>query len=166
MKTIDPKKTSSIHDLNFVTLQGDSIHLNEFEGKKILFINTASECGFTSQYKELQLLHEQFQGQLVVIGFPCNQFGNQEPGSSEEIVKFCESKFNVGFLLSEKVDVKGESQHPIYQWLTKKDLNGVKNSSVKWNFQKYLVDEKGQFVDYWYSLTSPVSKKITKHLSK
>lgn len=165
MSPASSKNKESIHDLSFISLEGDSISLNEFKGKKVLFVNVASQCGFTPQYKELQELHEQYQDSLVIIGFPCNQFGSQEPGSEKEIQQFCESKFHVTFLMSEKIDVKGTNQHPIYQWLTSKEMNGIKSSSVKWNFQKYLVDEQGSFVDYWYSMTKPTSKKITKHLN-
>jgi glutathione peroxidase len=95
---------------------------------------------------------------------PCNQFGEQEPGNAKEIQTFCQVNYGVTFLMTEKVDVKGENQHPLYQWLTKKELNGVKNSSVKWNFQKYLIDEQGNFIDYYFSLTNPMSSKITKQL--
>lgn len=155
---------SNLHDLTFLSLNQDTIKLDSFKGKKILFVNVASECGFTPQYKELQTLHEQYKDQLVIIGFPCNQFGSQESGSEQEIKTFCQKNYGVEFLMSSKIDVKGDQQHPIYKWLTSKEQNGVKNSSVKWNFQKYMVDESGNFVDYWYSMTSPTSKKITKHL--
>lgn len=124
-------------------------------------MNVASECGFTRQYKDLQELHEKFGDQLVVIGLPCNQFGGQEPGSATQIKSFCKKNFGVEFLITEKIKVKGEKQHPRYTWLTKKELNGKKSSSVKWNFQKYLVDENGQFIDYYFSITNPMSNKIT-----
>ena len=101
---------------------------------------------------------------LMIIGVPSNQFGGQEPGTATEIQSFCKLNYGVTFLITEKVDVKGENQHPLYSWLTKKENNGVKNSSVKWNFQKYLVDENGGFIDYYFSLTKPMSRKITKHL--
>ncbi len=154
----------SIYDVKINTLQGDSLDLKQFRGKKILFVNTASECGFTKQYKELQELSEKFKDQLVVIGSPCNQFGGQEPGTANEIETFCQINYGVTFILTEKIDVKGPNQHPLYSWLTQKELNGVKNSSVKWNFQKYLVDEQGGLIDYYYSITKPLSNKITKHL--
>ena len=100
----------------------------------------------------------------MVIGVPCNQFGGQEPGTSESIQSFCKKNYGVTFLITEKVDVKGENQHPLYQWLTDKDLNGVENTSVKWNFHKYLVNGNGQFLDYFYSITKPLSSKITRQL--
>ena len=155
---------STLYDIQINSLTGDSIHLSDFKGKKILFVNVASHCGFTPQYEDLQKLHEQYSDKLVIIGVPCNQFGEQEPGSAEEIKTFCQKNYGVSFLIAEKVDVKGENQHPLYAWLTDKSLNGKESTSVKWNFQKYLVDENGHFIDYWYSTTSPLSKKITKHL--
>lgn len=145
-------------------MDGVSFELSEFEGKYILFVNVASECGFTPQYRELQKLHQTYQNKLLVIGVPCNQFGNQEPGTVTQIQAFCKRNFGVTFLLTEKIDVKGSKQHPLFGWLTDKNLNGVKNSSVKWNFQKYLVDDKGKLIDYFYSTTEPMSSKIVKHL--
>lgn len=174
MKTIKEAKTStgkspkpgslSIYDIGINRLDGTPISLSDFKGKKLLFVNVASECGFTRQYKDLQKLSETYSDDLVVIGSPCNQFGKQEPGDSEQIQTFCERNFGVTFLLTEKIDVKGSSQHPLYNWLTSKKLNGKKNSSVKWNFQKYLVDDKGNLIDYYFSITNPTSSKITRHL--
>ena len=158
------EKENSIHSYSFVSLNGDTIELNTFKGKKILFVNVASKCGFTPQYEGLQELHDKYKDKLVILGFPCNQFGEQEKGSSDEIQSFCKKNYGVEFLMSEKIDVKGVNQHPIYKWLTSKELNGKNSTSVKWNFQKYLVDEDGIWIDYWYSLTKPKSSKITKHL--
>jgi glutathione peroxidase len=154
----------SIYEISINSLSGESIDLSDFKGKKILFVNVASECGFTNQYKGLQELHETYKDKLVVIGVPCNQFGGQEPGDATQIQTFCEKNYGVEFLITEKIDVKGESQHPLYAWLTKKSLNGKKNSSVKWNFQKYLIDEEGNLIDYYLSITKPLSKKITNQL--
>lgn len=154
----------SIYDISITSLTGEKIDLSTFKGKKILIVNTASECGFTKQFADLQKLHEKYQDKLVIIGVPCNQFGGQEPGNAHEIQSFCQVNYGVTFLMTEKVDVKGDKQHPLYQWLTKKELNGVKSSSVKWNFQKYLIDEQGNFIDYYFSLTNPMSSKITKQL--
>lgn len=160
------KKTSkmNIYSIRINDLQGNNLDFSEFKGKKILFVNVASKCGFTPQYEGLQKLYDTYKDKLVVVGVPCNQFGKQEPGSSNEIQQFCKVNYGVTFPITEKIDVKGDEQHPLYQFLTQKEKNGVKNSSVKWNFQKYLIDEKGNFVDYWYSLTKPQSKKITKYL--
>ena len=154
---------SSIYDISINSITGEPIDLKAFKGKKILFVNTASECGFTGQYEDLEKLHKKYQDKLVVIGVPCNQFGGQEPGTLTEIKTFCEVNYGVTFLLTEKVDVKGDNQHPLYAWLTKKENNGVKNSGVKWNFQKYLIDENGNYINYYYSITKPMSSKITKY---
>ncbi len=155
-------QSMSLYNIEINSIDGSPIHLNEYKGKHLLFVNVASECGFTGQYEDLQKLFDTYQDRLMVIGVPCNQFGSQEPGSSDEIQSFCKKNYGVTFLMTEKVDVKGDTQHPLYQWLTKKDLNGVKSTSVKWNFQKYLIDGNGHFVDYFYSITKPLSSKITR----
>lgn len=157
--------TLSIYDITINSLSGEKIDLEQFKGKKLLIVNTASECGFTKQYADLQILSETYKDQLVVIGVPCNQFGGQEPGNADEIMSFCETNYGVTFLLTEKVDVKGDNQHPLYTWLTQKEMNGIKNTSIKWNFQKYLIDENGFYIDYYMSTTKPMSKKITSHLN-
>ena len=154
---------SSIYDVTINSLQGKPIDFSTFKGKYILFVNVASKCGFTPQYKQLQELNNTYEN-LVVIGVPCNQFGRQEPGTSNEIQEFCEVNYGVSFLITEKVDVKGSNQHPLYAWLTKKALNGKQNSSIKWNFQKYLVGKNGEFLDYFYSITKPMNSRITSHL--
>ncbi len=159
-----PSSYTSIYDFDINALDGSPIDLSNFKGKHVLFANVASECGFTNQYKDLQKLSDTYPDTLVVIGTPCNQFGKQEPGDASEIQTFCERNFGVTFLLTEKIDVKGSKQHPLYKWLTTKELNGVKNSSVKWNFQKYLVNKEGRLIDYYFSITKPMSSKITKHL--
>ena len=142
--------TNSIHPIKINSLQGLPINFSDYKGKKILFVNVASKCGFTPQYKELQKLYDEYQDKLIVIGVPCNQFGKQEPGSHEEIQQFCELNYGVSFPITEKIDVKGPNQHPLYYWLTKRLENGKKNSTVKWNFQKYLVDENGELIDYYF----------------
>lgn len=157
-------RSKSIYDISINSLMGEQIDLHKFKGKKILFVNVASKCGFTPQYADLQKLHEMYGDKLVLIGLPCNQFGEQEPGSAEEIESFCTKNYGVDFLMTEKIDVKGENQHPLYQWLTKKENNGVENSTVKWNFQKYLIDEDGHYLNFFYSITKPLSSKITKYL--
>jgi glutathione peroxidase len=154
----------NLYDIKIDSLQGKPIKLSDFKKKYILFVNVASKCGFTPQYKDLETLSETYKDNLVVIGLPCNQFGKQEPRSADEIQEFCELNYGVSFLMTEKIDVKGENQHPLYAWLTNKEMNGNKSSSVKWNFQKYFVDTEGALVDYYFSLTSPTSSKITKYL--
>ena len=166
---LSPKNTlkteiQSVYNIEIKNINSNPVSLSEYKGKKLLFVNVASECGFTKQYKELQTLSDTYKNSLVVIGLPCNQFGNQEPGNASQIQKFCEVNFGVTFLITEKIDVKGSKQHPLYKWLTSKELNGKKSSSVKWNFQKYLVDEKGNLIDYYFSITKPMNSKITKYL--
>jgi glutathione peroxidase len=155
---------TSLFDIQINNLQGKAIHLSEFKGKHILFVNVASKCGFTPQYESLEKLSKTYKNNLVVIGVPCNQFGRQEPGNSNEIEEFCQVNYGVSFLITEKIDVKGEGQHPLYKWLSLRSLNGTKSSSVKWNFQKYLVNTEGKLIDYYFSITKPFSHKITKHL--
>ncbi|TMM59326.1 glutathione peroxidase [Maribacter algarum] len=164
-KTESLTNRSSIYSIVINGLDGRPIDLSNFKGKYILFVNVASKCGFTPQYKDLQQLQNQFEDQLVVIGSPCNQFAGQEPGQAENIQSFCERNFGVTFPLTEKLKVKGSEKHPLYSWLTKKEYNGKKNSSVKWNFQKYLVNPEGELVDFFYSTTKPNSSKITKHIN-
>ena len=154
----------NLYDIQINSLQGKPINFGHFKGKHILFVNVASKCGFTPQYKDLEKLYQEYQDDLMVIGVPCNQFGNQEPGSSDEIQEFCQVNYGVSFLITEKVDVKGRNQHPLYAWLTKKENNGKKSSTVRWNFQKYLVDSEGKLIDFYYSITKPTSSKITKHI--
>lgn len=161
---INKMNNTSIYDIEINALNGNPINLSELKGKYILFVNVASKCGFTPQYKDLQKLHEIYGNKIQVIGVPCNQFGNQEPGNNDTIQSFCETNYGVSFLLTEKIDVKGKNQHPLYAWLTQQSKNGTSNSSVKWNFQKYLVDENGRLINYFFSNTNPLSSKITKYL--
>ena len=154
----------SIYDIKINNITGEPIKLSDFKDKYLLFVNVASKCGFTDQYKDLQELHEKYKDDLIIVGLPCNQFGNQEPGNEEEISQFCQINYGVTFLLTEKIEVKGNTQHPIYKWLTDKNLNGVKSSTVRWNFQKYLLDPSGNLINYWYSTTNPLSKKIIQHI--
>lgn len=158
--------TAPLYDIEINSLKGNPINLSDYKGKMILIVNVASECGFTKQYADLQKLYDQYQDNLMIIGVPCNQFGGQEPGTAVEIQTFCEKNYGVNFLMTEKVDVKGSNQHPLYKWLTSKELNGKSNSTVKWNFQKYLINDEGFLVDYYFSMTSPTSDKITKHLNQ
>ena len=153
-----------IYDIEIKSLQNTPIQILDFKGKYILFVNVASKCGFTPQYKGLEELYKTYQDRLVVIGVPCNQFGKQEPGNNQVIQEFCELNYGVSFLITEKVDVKGSHQHPLYTWLTTRELNNKKSSSVKWNFQKYLLSPEGKLIDYYLSITKPLSSKITKQL--
>jgi glutathione peroxidase len=154
----------SIYNIKISSIENELIDLSQFKGKKILFVNVASKCGYTPQYGELQQLHETHNDNLVIVGIPCNQFMGQEPGSNEEIGEFCQKNYGVSFLMTEKVDVKGSNQHPLYTWLTSKELNGSTDSRVKWNFQKYLVNEKGELVEIFTSNVKPLDDKITQYL--
>ena len=150
------------HNLSIQSLDGKStINFSDFKGKKVLCVNVASECGYTYQYEGLEELHKKYGDKLVVIGFPCNQFGGQEPGAPEEIESFCKKNYGVSFLMTEKIDVKGENQHAVYQWLTNKNLNGVDDYSIKWNFNKFMIDEEGKLIAYFGSSVKPMDEEIT-----
>ena len=155
-------KTMNIYDIDINALDGTSIDLSAYKGKYIMFVNLASECGFTNQYEGLQKLYDTYQNDLMIIGVPCNQFGQQEPGSPNEIETFCKKNYGVTFLMTEKIKVKGKEKHPLYEWLTDKKLNGKSSTSVKWNFQKFIIGRDGEFIDYFFSMTKPMSSKITK----
>lgn len=151
----------SLHDFQVKTLVGQDFDFSDLKGKKIMVVNTASKCGLTPQYKELQKLYETYQNDnFVIVGFPCNDFGAQEPGTAEEITSFCEMNYGVSFPMMEKVSVKGAAKHPVYQFLTEKVKNGVEDSQVQWNFQKYLVDENGTLVKVIAPTTSPTDDSI------
>ena len=152
---------NSIYDFQVKTIDGDIFNFSDLKGKKIMIVNTASKCGLTNQYKGLQLLHEKYNNDnFEIIAFPSNDFLNQEPGSNSQIKQFCQSKYDVSFMLFEKINVKGKNQHPLYVWLTQKKYNKVMNCSVKWNFQKFLIDEQGNLVDCLSPKTNPNSKEI------
>lgn len=151
----------SFYDYTVQTLEGDSYKLSQLKGKKVLVVNTASKCGLTPQYEELQELYEEYGGEsFTIIGFPANNFMKQEPGNAEEIREFCTANYGVTFPMMAKISVKGEDIAPIYQWLTKKELNSFEDSNVKWNFQKYLIDEKGQLVKVISPKTKPDDEEI------
>lgn len=152
---------SKLYDIKINKLDGTPMDLAAFKGKKILFVNVASKCGFTPQYADLEEWYEKHKDKVVVIGVPCNQFGNQEPGSAEEIATFCSKNYGVTFPMTEKVDVKGENQHPLYTWLTSKDKNSVKDSKVQWNFHKYLIDEEGNLIGDFKSSVKASDQEIT-----
>ncbi|MDF2447771.1 MAG: Glutathione peroxidase [Bacteroidota bacterium] len=162
-----PAVKTTIYQFKAKTLEGSEFDFSTLRGKKILIVNTASKCGFTPQYKELEELYQKYKDKdFVVIGFPCNQFGEQEPGSNEEIKDFCSRNYGVTFPMMEKTNVKGDSISPIYKWLTSKSENGVENSSVKWNFQKYMIDENGFLVGNVSSLKGPMTSKIITWIEK
>jgi len=154
----------TIYDFQVESLDGGKINFADFKGKKILIVNTASECGFTPQYEGLETLSKEYKDNLVIVGFPANNFGGQEPGSNAEIATFCQKNFGVTFPMAAKVSVKGDDMAPIFKFLTEKELNGVKNSSIMWNFTKFLLDENGTLIDSFASTTKPTSESITKYL--
>ncbi len=155
---------ATIHGFSITTLDGKTMDLSQFKGKKILIVNTASKCGFTSQYKELEELYNTYMSKLVVIGFPANNFMSQEPGNNHEIAEFCEKNYGVSFPMSEKISVKGKDIEPIYQWLTLKKFNGVMDSKVSWNFNKFLIDEEGKLIEHFESKVKPLDPKIIQYL--
>jgi glutathione peroxidase len=154
----------SIHSFTVKSIDGKDIKMSSFKGKKILVVNTASKCGYTPQYESLEKVYEQYKDKLVIIGFPCNQFGGQEPGSNEEIVEFCKKNYGVTFPLADKVDVKGTNTAAIYQWLTQKSKNGVLDATISWNFNKFLLDENGKMIAYYPSNIRPDSDAILSNL--
>ena len=149
----------SVHEFTINTIDGESKNLSDFKGKKMLFVNTASQCGFTPQYMELQELHEKHGDELIIIGFPANNFGGQEPGSNDQIKTFCKKNYGVSFMLSEKVSVKGKNIDPIFEWLNAQDNQSFKGD-IMWNFEKYLIDESGKLIKRYRSMTKPDSDKI------
>jgi len=156
----------SFYDLTINSIDGKEMHMSDFKGKYVLCVNVACKCGYTPQYKQLQALYEKYQDRLVIVGFPCNQFLGQEPGTNEEIVTFCEKNYGVSFPLADKLDVKGKNQHPVYQWLTNKTLNGVSDGNVKWNFHKFLISPSGEWLGEYASGVDPLGDEITSKLVK
>lgn len=154
-------QAKSFYDFTVKTIDGEAFPLSQLKGKKVLVVNVASKCGFTPQYKELQQLYDTYKDKnLVIIGFPANNFMWQEPGSNEEIAQFCSLKYGVTFPMMEKISVKGKEIAPLYQWLTEKSMNGKQDAPVQWNFQKFMIDEKGNWVGMLPSKTSPLSETI------
>ena len=155
----------SIHDYKIQQLNSkEVIDFSDFKGKKILIVNVASRCGYTPQYQQLEELCENYKNELVIVGFPCDQFGGQELDSEDAIEEFCTSKFSVSFPMTTIIDVKGERQHPIYTFLTSKSLNGKDDYKIKWNFNKFLLDENGNVLEYFPSSVTPLDDKILKYL--
>ncbi len=156
----------SIYDFKVPALDGSTIDFAQFKGKKILIVNTASKCGNTPQYKGLQDLYDKYRDKLVIIGFPSNNFFFQEPGSNERIQEFCQANYGVTFPMAAKISVKGRSMAPIYTWLTEQRYNGYRDSKVKWNFQKYLIDEEGKLVHIFSPSTLPQDAAVIKALAE
>lgn len=156
---IAPKK--SFYELEAISIDGKKISFDQYKNKKILIVNVASKCGYTYQYEGLQKLQDIYQDKVIVLGFPANDFFNQESGSNEEIEEFCEINYGITFQMFEKTTTKGKKQSPVYQWLTNKDFNGWNAQRPTWNFCKYLVNEKGELVGFFNSKIKPLSEEIT-----
>jgi len=152
----------TLHDFTVVDIEGNDYQLSQLKGKKVLVVNTASKCGLTPQYKDLEKLYEIFKdSNFIIIGFPANDFLKQEPGSDEEIAEFCQKNYGVSFPMMSKISVKGKKMHPLYKWLTSET-----KSEIQWNFQKYMIDENGKIVGYLSPRTSPLSDEIVNWIKK
>ena len=150
------EKMPSIYDFNVTTIEGERISLSDYQSKVLLIVNTASKCGFTPQYEGLETLYQKYKDQgLVILGFPCNQFGAQEPGSSKEIANFCQINYGVSFPMFEKIDVNGKNTHPLYRFLKSEQTGILWTQKIKWNFTKFLVDTKGKVVERYAPTTKP-----------
>jgi glutathione peroxidase len=159
--------SKSIYDYKIKTIDHKEISLSEYKGKVLLIVNVASQCGLTPQYKDLQALYDKYHAQgLEILGFPANNFGHQEPGTEEEIKAFCSKNYSVTFPMFEKVSVKGNDMCELYQFLTKKELNGVMNAEVSWNFEKFLIDRSGKLVANYEPTTKPMNEKITQKIEE
>jgi glutathione peroxidase len=156
---------SSIYDFKVNGIDGKPMDLGIYKGKKILIVNTASKCGYTPQYADLQAFYEKYKDKVVVIGFPANNFGGQEPGSNGEIKEFCRKNYGVSFPMTEKVSVKGDNIHPLYKYLTDEAVKMGINDPVKWNFTKFLVDENGKLLKVFSSGVNPMSEEVIKYLN-
>ena len=156
--------TENIYNIKIKNVYGEETSLKVYQGKKILIVNVASNCGYTSQYKGLQQLQDQYGEKLQVIAFPCNDFGSQESGTDKQIAQFCESNYNVKFPVMSKINIRSKPIHPIYEWLSTIELNGWNDSKPRWNFYKYLIDESGNLIKSFGSNTSPLSSEIIQSL--
>jgi len=164
--SVGSSQSLSFYDFKVKTLEGQPFDFATLKGKKVMIVNTASKCGNTPQYKDLEELYEKYgNDNFVIIGFPANNFLSQEPGTAAEIRNFCTANYGVTFPMMEKISVKGDDMHPLYKWLTTKSQNGVLDSEVKWNFQKYLIDEKGKLVEVIAPREKPTAEKIGAWLS-
>ena len=157
-------QTRSIYDFKVAGLNGDTIDFAQFKGKKILIVNTASKCGFTPQYEDLEKLYKTYKDKLVIVGFPANNFFSQEPGSNETISEFCKKNYGVSFPMAAKISVKGKNIAPIYKWLCNKEENGVMDAKISWNFNKFLLDENGKIIAHFKSAVKPMSEEIVSRL--
>ena len=159
--------SKSIYDYSAQSIDGEPVSISKYKGKKILIVNVASRCGYTPQYEELQLLSEQYKNEIEILGFPANDFLWQEPATNDKIKQFCSTKYNVSFPMFGKISVKkNKDQHPIYTWLSNKNLNGWNDQAPSWNFYKYLIDENGKLIEYYSAKINPLNDAILKYLNK
>ena len=159
--TMEAQTKQSIHQFKVKDLNGKTFDFASLKGKKILVVNTASKCGYTPQYEQLEAIYKKYKGEnFVIVGFPANNFGSQEPGTNAEIATFCKANYGVTFPMMSKISVKGSDMNEVYQFLTKKAKNGLKDSNVEWNFQKYLLNEKGELEQVYLSGVNPTDGKI------
>ncbi|KAA9327272.1 glutathione peroxidase [Hymenobacter busanensis] len=156
----------SVYDFTLTSIDGKPVKLSQYKGKKLLIVNTASECGYTPQYKELEELYKKHGDRVTVLGFPANNFGGQEPGTNEQIATFCEKNYGVSFPLFAKVSVKGDDTVPLYKFLGDKSKNGVTDDKPDWNFCKYLIDEQGHVVGFYKSKVNPMSDELIAAIMK
>jgi len=156
----DQTMESTFYDFKMKDIDGKEVDFSQFKGKKLLIVNVASKCGYTNQYAQLQELYEEYGDKVVVLGFPANNFGGQEPGSNEEIKEFCDAEFGVTFPMFEKISVKGFDKHPLYRWLSDASKNGWNNAEPSWNFCKYFINENGELVKFFPSAVNPLDEEI------
>jgi len=157
----------SIYEFTVKDINGNDFPFSSLKGKKVLIVNTASKCGFTPQYADLEKLYNEYGGEdFVIIGFPANNFKKQEPGTNDEIASFCEENYGVTFPMMSKISVKGEDEHELYTWLTNKSFNGVESSKVAWNFQKYMISEEGELLGHIPTIKKPYCNEIIEWLSE
>jgi glutathione peroxidase len=156
----------SIYEFKLKTIEGNTIDFAQYKGKKLLIINTASKCGYTPQYADLEKLHKEYGNKVVLLGFPANNFLHQEPGNNQKIGEFCTKNYGVTFQMFEKISVKGSDQSPLYQWLSRKELNGWNDQAPTWNFCKYLISENGELLRFYPSAIKPLSKELLDDIGK
>ncbi len=157
----------TLHDFSALAITGETLDFSTLKGKKVLIVNTATECSLTPQFKKMQELYEEYGGDdFEIVAFPSNDFGNQEPGTNEQILEVCTKKYDVSFTLMEKISIKGENMHPIYKWLTSSEENGELDAKVIWNFQKFLIDEEGRVIESLSPVTSVQNRRVIEWLQE
>ncbi len=159
-ENMSENNNTDFYNFSLNSIDGEKIDFTQYKGKKVMLVNVASKCGYTPQYAELQELHEKHGDEIIILGFPANNFGGQEPGSNEEIASFCQKNYGVEFQMFEKISVKGDDMHPLYKWLSSKEQNGWNNDAPNWNFCKYIVDENGTLTHFFQSGIKPMGEEV------